>query len=69
MGPLTEVDMVERSTKRVTCEENIKVIMKMKPGKAVGLSEVNMLMFTASGETGIKVTIELCQHVLDERGI
>ena len=41
----------------------------MKSGKATGPSEVDSQMIIASGDTGIKVMVELCQRVLDGRGI
>ena len=58
-------------TERVTREELVKAIRKMKPVKLrqLNLSEVNMEILTASGEIGIKVIMELCQHVLDGRGM
>ena len=39
----------------------------MKSGKATGPSEVSVEMIVASGEIGVKVMMELCQHILDER--
>ena len=59
--------MVEGAIKRATHEEIVTARRKMKPGKAAALSKVNMEILTASGETGLKVMMELCQHVLDER--
>ena len=41
----------------------------MKSGKATGPSEVDSEMIIASGDTRIKVKVELCQRVLDSRGI
>ena len=40
-------------------------IKVMKPGKAAGPSEVCAEMISASGEVGVSVMMELCQHVLD----
>ena len=44
-------------------------MQKMKSEKATGPSEVSVEMIVASGEIGVKVTMELCQHVLDGRVI
>ena len=66
---MTEVDVVEGPVKKVTREKMIKTIKKMKPRKEAELSEVNMEMLSASGETEIKVMMALCQRVLDVRGM
>ena len=42
----------------------MKAIKEMKVGKAAGPSEVN-----ASGESEIGVMVELCQGVVDGRGM
>ena len=47
----------------------VKAMGEMKVGKAAGPSEVTVEMIAASGEIGIGVMIELCQGVLDERGM
>ena len=41
----------------------------MKPKKATGLLKVCVEMIVASGEIGVKVMIDLCQHKLDGRGM
>ena len=41
----------------------------MKSGKATGTSEVSVEMIVPSGEIGVKVMMELCQHVLNSRGM
>ena len=41
----------------------------MKSGKANGPSEARVEMIVASGEIGVKVMMDLCQHVLDDRGM
>ena len=41
----------------------------MKSGKATGTSGVSVEMIVASGEIGVKVMMELCQRVLDGRGM
>ena len=38
-------------------------------GKATGPSEVSVEMIVASGEIGVKVMMELCQRVMDGRGM
>ena len=45
------------------------MIMEMKVGKAAGPSEVSVEMRAASGKMGIGVMVELCQGVLDGRGM
>ena len=47
----------------------MKVIKEMKAGKASGPLEVNVEMIARSGEIGTGKTMELCQGVLDGRGI
>ena len=42
---------------------------KMKSEKATGPPEVDSEMIIASGDTGIKVMVELGQGVLDGRGM
>ena len=44
-------------------------MQKMKSGKATEPSEVSVEMIVASGEIGVKVMMELCQRVLDGRGM
>ena len=50
-------------------EEVVKGIWEMKVGKAAGPSEVSVETIAASGEIGIGVMVELCQGVLDGRGM
>jgi len=47
----------------------VKAIGSIKTRKAPGPSEVNTEMVIASGQTGIRVLMELCQHVLDSKGV
>ena len=47
----------------------MKALGKMKAGKAAGPSEVSVEMIAVSGEIGIDVMVELCQSVLDGRGM
>ena len=44
-------------------------MQKIKSGKATGPSEVSVEMIVVSGEIGVKVMMELGQHVLDGRGM
>ena len=44
-------------------------MQKMKSGKATGPSEVSVEMIVASGEIRVKVMMELCQSVLDGKGV
>ena len=47
----------------------VKVIREVKAGKAAGPSEVSVEMIAASGDIGIDVMLELCQGVLDGKGM
>ena len=64
-----EADLVEGPVERVCREEVVKAIREMKARKAAGLSEVSVEMIAAGGEIGIGVMVELCQGVLDGRGM
>ena len=66
---VTEAGMVEGPIKNVTREEMAIAIKVMKPGKAAGLSEVCAKMISASEEVGVSVMVELCQRVLDGKGM
>ena len=48
-----EADLVEGPVERVSREEVVKALGKMKAGKAAGPSEVNVEMMAASGEIGL----------------
>ena len=62
-----QADLVEGPAERVSREEVVKALGKMKAGKAAGPSEVSVEMIAASGEIGVDVMVELCQSVLDGR--
>ena len=62
---MIEADMVER----VTDEEVMETMNKMKLGKAAGPSEVNMDMIIASGKLGVRVIRKLCQRMRDGKGM
>ena len=66
---MVETDVVEGLVGKVTRNEIVEAMQKMKSGKATGPSEVSMEMIVASGEIQVKVMMELCQHVLDDRGM
>ena len=66
---VVNADMVEGPVERVSHAEIINAIKTMKTGKAAGPSEVNFEMIAASGEVGEKVMRELCQRVLDGKGM
>ena len=66
---MAETDVVERPMEKVASNEIVEAMQKMKLGKATEPSEVSVEMTVASGEIGVKVTMELCQRVLDGRGM
>ena len=66
---VTEASMLEGPIKNVTREEMAIAIKVMKPGKAAGSSEVCTEMISAGGEVGVSVMVELCQRVLDGKGM
>ena len=66
---MTESSMVEKLIKNVTQEEMAIAIKVMKPKKAAGPSEVCAEMIYVSGEVGVNVMVELCQRVLDGKGM
>ena len=47
----------------------LQAIQRMKSRKATGPYKVSVEMIVASGEIGVKVMLELCQRVLDGRGM
>ena len=66
---VTEASMVVRPIKNVSCKAMVIAIKVMKPGKAAGAFEVCAEMISASGEVGVSVMVELCQRVLDGKGM
>ena len=64
-----KAELVEGPVERVSREEVVKAIREMKVGKAAGTSEVSAEMIAASGEIRVGVMVELCQGVLDGRGM
>ena len=65
----TEASMIECSGKNVTQEEMAIAIEVMKSGKAAGSSEVCGEMISASGEVKVSMMVDLCQCMLDGKGI
>ena len=66
---MVEIDVVEGQVEKLARNEIVEAMQSMKSGKATGLSEVSVEMIVASGEIGVKVMMELCQRVLDSRGM
>ena len=66
---MVETDVVQGPVEKVVCNEIVEAMQKMKSGKATGPSEVSVEMIVASGEIRVKVMMELCQRVLDGRGM
>ena len=60
--------MVEGPVEKVSCKMK-EAIRKMKQGKAAGLSEVTTEMIVAGGRIAEEVMLQLCQRVLDRKGI
>ena len=66
---MVEINVVEGPVERVGRNEIMEAMQRMKSGKATGPSEVSVEMIVASGEIGVKVMMELCQRVMDGRGM
>ena len=66
---MVETDVVEGPVEKVVRDEIVEAMQRMKSGNATGTSEVSMEMIVASGEIGVQVMMELCQHVLDGGGM
>ena len=66
---MVETDLVEGPVEKVVRDEIVEAMQSMKSGKTTGTSEVSVEMIVASGEIGVKVMMELCQRVLDGRGM
>ena len=61
--------MAEGPVEKVSRKEMREAIRKMKQGKAAGLSEVTTEMIVAGGRIAEEVMLQLCQRVLDGKGI
>ena len=66
---MVETDAVEGPVEKVARNEIVEAIQSMKSGKATRPSGVSVEMIVASGEIGDQVMMELCQRVLDDRGM
>ena len=66
---VTEASIVKKPIKDVIREEMTIAIKVMKPAKVAGPSEVCAEMIFASGEVGVGVMVDLCQRVLDGKGM
>ena len=66
---MVETDVVEGPVEKVVRNEIVEAIQSMKSGKATGTFGVSVEMIGTSGEIGVKVMMELCQRVLDGRGM
>ena len=61
--------MAEGPIGKVNRDKIVKAMLEMQAGKAVGPSEVSTEMIAASGDVGIRVMMELCQRLLDGKGM
>ena len=66
---MVEIDVIEGPVEKMARHEIVEAMQRMISGKATGTSEVSVEMIVASGEIGVKVMIELCQRVMDGRGM
>ena len=66
---VTAASMVEGPIKNVTRKEMAIAIKVIKSGKETGPFEVCAEMISNSGEIGVSVMVELCQQVLDGKGM
>ena len=64
-----ESDLLEGPVRRVSREEVVKAMGEMKAEKAAAPWEVRLEMIAASGEIEVCGLVELCQGVLDGRGM
>ena len=66
---MVETDVVGGPVEKVAHDEIVEAIQSMKSGKATGTSGVSVETILASAEIRVKVMMELCQCVLDGRGM
>ena len=64
-----ETDVVEGSVEKVARNGIVEAVQRMKSGRETGPCEVSVEIIAASGEIGVKVMMELCQRVLNGRGM
>ena len=61
--------MIEGLVEKLSRKKVREAIRKMKQGKAAVLSEITMEMIAAGGRIAEEVMLQLCQRVLDGKGI
>ena len=61
--------VVKGPVEKVSCKEMREAIRKMKQGKAAGLSEATTEMIVVGGKIAEEVMLQLCQRVLNGKGI
>ena len=66
---IMEIHVVEKLVEKVPRNEIVEAMQKMKSEKPPGSSEVSVQMIVANGKTEVKVMMDLCQHILDGRGM
>ena len=66
---IVETNVVEEPMEKVGRNKFVETMHKMKSGKPTGPYEVCVEMIVGSGEIGVKVMMELCQHILGGRGM
>ena len=66
---MVETDLEEGPVEKVARNKIVEAVQSMKSRKASGPSKVSVEMIVASGKIGIKVMMELCQRLLDGRGM
>ena len=66
---ITAASVIKGSIRNVICKDMAIAIKVIKPGKGTGPFEACAEMISASGEVGVNVMVELCQSVLDGKGM
>ena len=66
---IVETDVVERPVEKVARNKIVEAMQRMKLGKATGPSEASVEMIVLGGKIGFNMMVDLCQHVLDGRGM
>ena len=66
---VVESDVVEGPMEKVTRKKIVKVMQKIRLEKATVPSEASVEMMIANGKIGVQVMVNLCQCILNGRGI
>ena len=66
---IADADTVQRPIERVLREETMEAFKHLKIGKAPGPTEVYAEIITAGGDIGIRGLVEICQRILDGKGM